>query len=62
MSCATTLTVVPDPTLSANVQLTGNTGSVEVLGTLDSDLSHTPQCSGHGRCKTMRDMGAEFNG
>lgn len=58
VTCATTLTVVPDKTLAANIQLSGS----GVLGQEDSDLSNTPQCSGHGLCKTMREMGNEFNG
>jgi hypothetical protein len=58
VSCATTLTIVPDKTLAANIQMSG----AGVLGQVDSDLSNTPQCSGHGLCKTMREMGNEFNG
>lgn len=58
VSCATTLTIIPDKTLSTNIQMSG-TG---VLGTADTDLSNTPQCSGHGLCKTMRELGNEFNG
>ena len=57
-SCATTLTIIPDKTLAANIKLSG----AGVLGQVDSDLSNTPQCSGHGLCKTMREMGNEFNG
>lgn len=58
VQCATTLTVVPDPILASNIALSGS----GVLGQEDSDLSNTPQCSGHGLCKTMRELGREFNG
>ena len=46
-----------------NIHLTGTTQYTSVsMITSTTDLSNTPQCSGHGICKTMREAGAEFNG
>jgi hypothetical protein len=62
--CPTTLGAGSTTVSASSTRVVGNyivTGGSEVTS-LASDLSNTAQCSGHGVCKTMREMGEEFNG
>ncbi|KAJ1431229.1 hypothetical protein B484DRAFT_395569 [Ochromonadaceae sp. CCMP2298] len=59
--CPTTVqTVTTGNLVTENIFIEGAASSAQLAGTLD--LSNTPHCSGHGVCKTMREMGAEFDG